>query len=307
MLSSLLRALDTVVRSPGMLWNSDPEEYYRYLGDDVVEGQSTGFADPQKPLWLNLGYWKDARFYPDAAKALATKLAQAAHLQAGDKLLDVGFGFGEQDVYWSKAYELGRIEGINITRSQVERASARVAELGLSDRIVLQEGSAVELPFDADTFDNVTALESAHHFDTRQRFFEEAFRVLRPGGWLGTADGVAAPGQAVTWLQRMALRRWCVPLVNVYDSGEYCRRLAQVGFVDVQSESIRNYVFPGCTKYQRLRQQGVPMAEASVELTPQDIEQCTGLKLFEMTGLSDYVIVSARKPDAQSASEASPG
>jgi microcystin synthetase protein McyJ len=71
-----------------------------FLGDDVVEGESGCFGDPNKPLWLNLGYWKTARRYSEAACALACLLADAARLGPGDHLLDVGFGLAEQDFLW---------------------------------------------------------------------------------------------------------------------------------------------------------------------------------------------------------------
>ena len=189
------------------------------------------------------------------------------------------------------------ITGVNITQMQVERARARVAQRGLSERIDLQVGSATELAFGNASFDKITALECAHHFDTRQRFFEEAFRVLRPGGRLATADGISSAGDpALGLVQKISLKRWCVPLTNVYDSAEYMRRLREIGFVNVRAESIRNYVFPGCIKYQNLRNKGRTLYEATIDLTQQEIDDCFGLDLFKLTGLTDYVLVSAAKP-----------
>jgi SAM-dependent methyltransferase len=49
------------------------------------------------------------------------------------------------------------------------------------------------MPVDADSVDVVIALECAFHFRTRQRFFREARRVLRPGGRLVTADIIPMP------------------------------------------------------------------------------------------------------------------
>jgi microcystin synthetase protein McyJ len=224
-------------------------------------------------------------------------VAEAAQLQAGDRVLDVGFGFAEQDLFWLERYGVMHITGINITQMQVDRARERVEQRGLSARIDLRLGSATELPFDAGSFDKVTALECAHHFDTRERFFAEAFRVLAPGGKLATADGTPSRGDgSLSLVNKIALRRWCVPLANMYDPDEYCRRLEVAGFVDARYRSIRNYVFPGCVKYNALRNRGVSMKDAVVELTAEDVEQCTGLDLWKVTGITDYLIFSARKP-----------
>ena len=297
MFQTLIRGFKLALTTPRFLINPNPERYYEFLGDDVVEGQHEAFADPNKPLWLNLGYWKTARTYPEAARELAEQLGQAAQFNASDVVLDVGFGFAEQDLFWLERFNVRHITGVNITAMQVERARSRIAQRGLQDRIDLRVGSATELAFEAASFDKITALECAHHFDTRQRFFQEAFRVLRPGGRLATADGISSAGDPAPGLvQKISLKRWCVPLTNVYDSAEYARRLHELGFVNVQVESIRKYVFPGCIKYQNLRNKGQTLYEAKIDLTQQEIDDCFGLDLFKLTGLTDYVLVSAQKP-----------
>jgi microcystin synthetase protein McyJ len=297
MFSNFARAIEATLMAPKLFMSASPEQYYEYLGDDVVEGRHERFADPTKPLWLNLGYWKTARTYPEAAAALATCLAEFAALGPEDRLLDVGFGFAEQDLFWLQHYGVKHITGINITAMQVERAKERVQARQLSDRIDLRLGSATKLDFEPGSFDKITALECAHHFDTRQQFFEEAFRVLRPGGRLATADGIGSPGDPpLGFLNRVALKRWCVPLTNVYDRDEYSRRLGAIGFVNVRAQSIRNYVFPGCLKYHALRNSGVSLQNAAIELSEDEIERCVGLDLFKVTGLTDYVLFSADKP-----------
>src|SRR5688572_6050709 len=94
---SLAKGIFLFLSNPKLLVTKDASSYYQFLGDDVVEGENEGFKDSAKPLWLNLGYWESARTYPEAAAALACQLGDAAGLGPGDELLDVGFGFAEQD------------------------------------------------------------------------------------------------------------------------------------------------------------------------------------------------------------------
>lgn len=202
-------------------------------------------------LYLNLGFWRDDVDSVDAAStALVHLLGKAADLKPGDRALDAGFGFGDQDVEWLRAFDPATIVGLNITESQVETARARIAEQGLSERIDLRLGSATDMPVADAAFDAVLALESAFHFDTREDFFAEAFRVLKPGGRLATADILpAAPAddplrrsvQQLTW--SVTAQTWRIPQANAVRPATYAHQLAEAGFTDVRITSIRDRVY----------------------------------------------------------------
>ena len=50
-----------------------------------------------------------------AASSMARKLGETAQLNANDRLLDVGFGFAEQDLFWVQEFSVAHITGVNIT------------------------------------------------------------------------------------------------------------------------------------------------------------------------------------------------
>ncbi|WP_437612225.1 class I SAM-dependent methyltransferase [Sorangium sp. So ce834] len=211
----------------------DPRWYYNNLGENVFTEQSK---------FLNLGYWADpeTRTMDAASTALVDLVAEAAKLSGSDEVLDVGFGFGDQDIHWTTRYSPKRIVGINVTEKQVEEARRRIAELGLDDRIDLRVGSATDMRFAPETFDKVLAVESAFHFDTRDKFFGEAFRVLRPGGRITTADIIPLPGRGSSPLFTL---RSQAPAENHYPRDVYAERLRAAGFVNVEVRSIRKHVY----------------------------------------------------------------
>ena len=218
---------------------------------DIYDLVSTN-AFTARGLYLNLGYWKTARTIDQACEALAALVGNTAAMGGDDEFVDVGFGFADQDMLWMQLFAPRRITGLNVTPSQVRLARARVARLGLADRIELLEGSATAMPLADASCDIVTAVECAFHFDTRERFFAEAFRVLRPGGRLVLADVIRnapEPGgfrrrvQEVTWAA--FARTFAVPPANADRREGYAGKLRAAGFTDLRVDSIRALVFPG--------------------------------------------------------------
>ena len=209
-------------------------------------------AFSERGLYLNLGYWADAQTIDEACEAMVELVGRTAGLSSADEVVDVGFGFAEQDIYWTRRFAPRRIVGINIAPEQVREARARVRKLGLEDRIDLREGSATATGLPDACCDVVTAVECAFHFDTRERFFAEAARLLRPGGRLVLADSIPTGPGPDPWrhpLQALlgdaARAALAVPRANIYPRDVYAAKLAAAGFEAVQVESIRDQVFPG--------------------------------------------------------------
>ena len=216
---------------------------------------STG-SPTEHGLYLNLGYWRDASTIDEASDALATLAAESGQMGARDTVLDCGFGFGDQDILWAQTLQPKRIIGLNITESQVAIARRRIAEAGLQEQVDLRHGSATEMPIAANSVDLVVALESAFHFRTRERFFREAWRVLRPGGRLVTADIVPMPAvsqrsarlkQRISW--GLVASKFAIPDQNACTLPGYRSLLGRCGFEAIAVESIREQVYEPLHRY----------------------------------------------------------
>lgn len=209
-------------------------------------------AFTERGLYLNLGYWAGARTIDEACEAMVELVGRTAGLTSEDEVVDVGFGFAEQDIFWTRRFAPRRIIGVNITPEQVRVARERVRRLGLEERIDLREGSATATGLPDACCDVVTAVECAFHFNTRERFFAEAARLLRPGGRLVLADSIPAGPDPNPWrhpvralLSGVARAALAVPRANIYPREVYATKLAAAGFEAVRVESIRDQVFPG--------------------------------------------------------------
>jgi cyclopropane fatty-acyl-phospholipid synthase-like methyltransferase len=210
-----------------------PERFYTLL--------STHNLLSEQGLSMNLGYWEDPSLQTldEASRALAELLGQEARLGPEDEVLDVGFGFGDELLCWAERLRPRRLVGLDITPQHVEVARERVVRAGLAGQVELRLGSATRMPFPNECFDKVVALESAFHFDTRERFFAEAWRVLRPGGRIATADILPLPGRRFS---RPFQAVWQIPAENLYPRDIYRDRLAAAGFEQVEVRSIRERV-----------------------------------------------------------------
>jgi SAM-dependent methyltransferase len=114
--------------------------------------------------------------------SVVRSLLDAVRVQPGEVILEVGCGSGVVlRELARRTAGANRVLGVDINRFMLREAAALVKREGLADHIVLDEGSATDIPLPADSVDVALSFTVMEEGDA-DRMLNELVRVTRPGG-----------------------------------------------------------------------------------------------------------------------------
>jgi ubiquinone/menaquinone biosynthesis C-methylase UbiE len=139
-----------------------------------------------------------AHFNRDFAEEVVALL----DVQAGERVLEVGFGPGVAIELLAGAASMGKVAGIDPSKEMVEQASARNAAAIGTGAVDLRQGSVESMPFEGDSFDTALAINSMQVWPDTPAGLREICRVLTGGGRLalGFTPNARQPRSGVTRL-----------------------------------------------------------------------------------------------------------
>ena len=242
---------------------------------------------------IHWGYWPeperatgDAADFAAAAERLTREVCDAAEITDDMSLIDVGCGFGGTLASLNERFQRMQLTGLNIDLQQIARARLSVTNRD-DNRIAFVAGDASYLPCANESLDRVLAIEAISHFSDRVRFFNEAHRVLKPGGRLALSDFLP-----VGWMQPAL---WFNVTAEYYGKCDMryslhrYRRLAHdTGFRSVVERNVNANTLPTFAFLKSLR----PLIDAH---NKQPVRETNLLHAMCRLGLLRYSILSFEK------------
>ena len=196
-----------------------------------------------REIWgehVHHGLWRTGREPSDVAvRQLVDHVAKRAQLQAGQTVCDVGAGYGATARHLAQAYE-ARVTALTLSPAQYAYACSREPDAA-NPTYLLRDWLDSDLPDGA--FDTVISIECISHVPDKQRFFDEAARVLRPGGRLVVCAWLADEDPS-PWQVRHVLEPICREgqLPSLASAAEYLNMLAAAGLAFDGLEDLSDQV-----------------------------------------------------------------
>ncbi|QDZ22844.1 gamma-tocopherol methyltransferase [Chloropicon primus] len=157
------------------------------------------FYDESSTLWeqiwgehMHHGYYESTaklsiEEHREAQVLMIDKVLEWAGAGLGKegKVLDVGCGVGGSTRHIVAKYGCGYGCGITLSPYQAKRAGKITAEcddLPEDSVVEFKVEDALNQPFEDESFDLVWSMESGEHMPDKEKFVNELYRVLKPGG-----------------------------------------------------------------------------------------------------------------------------
>jgi ubiquinone/menaquinone biosynthesis C-methylase UbiE len=204
-----------------------------------------------------------------------------ASLKEGDVVLDLGSGAGfDAFLAAQRIGKTGRVIGVDMTPEMVKKAGEN-AQKGDYTNVEFRLGEIEKLPVEESSIDVVISNCVINLSPEKRKVFEEAFRVLKPGGRLMVSDLVLVKELPAAIKESVEAYVGC--LAGAARREDYLRFLKQAGFENVKIMS----------------QTGYPIEAMANDATAKAVMEGAAIKKEDAERLEDAVVsikVSAMKP-----------
>jgi arsenite methyltransferase len=220
------------------------QDEYRQAALQAKRGDSSccGAALKVDPITSNLYEAAEMKELPDAALAASlgcgnpTALAQ---LNPGETILDLGSGGGIDVLLSAKRVgPAGKVYGLDMTDEMLALARENQQKSGITN-VEFLRGEIEDIPLPNNSVDVIISNCVINLSPDKDRVFDEAFRVLKPGGRVAVSD-VVVRGPVPADI-RHSVELWIGCVAGALEESLYQDKLRKAGFEDISLEPTRIY------------------------------------------------------------------
>lgn len=155
-------------------------------------------------------------------------------LSEGETVLDLGSGAGIDCFLAARQVgESGRVIGVDMTPEMIARARRNARDAGITN-VEFRLGEIEHLPVEDASVDAIISNCVVNLVPDKQQVFNEAFRVLRPGGRLSVSD-IVLLGELPVQI-RESVEAYVSCLAGAIMKDDYLAKLSKAGFSSVTIE-----------------------------------------------------------------------
>ncbi|HWZ60759.1 MAG TPA: cyclopropane-fatty-acyl-phospholipid synthase family protein [Gemmatimonadaceae bacterium] len=186
----------------------------------------------------------------EAQRAKLDHICRKLRLQPGERLLDIGCGWGALVRHAARCYGVSAT-GVTLSARQAAWARERIAAEGLGEVCAVEVMDYRDVP--AREFDKIVSVGMVEHVGRSRlgTYFRQAYALLAPGG-LFLNHGIialtaAAPRRLAGWVRRTVWRegafldRYVFPDGEILPLDDMVRQAERAGFETRDVESLREH------------------------------------------------------------------
>ncbi len=212
-----------------------------------------------------------------------------ANLQPGEVVVDFGCGGGIDVILAArKVGERGRVFGVDFTAQMIERAREAVVQAGLQDRAIEFRQASLEKTTLANACADVLISNCVINLHPdKNAVYQEAFRVLKPGGRLAVSD-ILLTEPIEAGLRQRFQSGWFGCMGGAIPEDDYWRTLKNAGFAQIQI--VARHPLAG---QELVEMSGCPGEEFTPPAPSKDLDQVQGkVESVKFTAIKPALVAS---------------
>ncbi|MFI3315576.1 MAG: bifunctional demethylmenaquinone methyltransferase/2-methoxy-6-polyprenyl-1,4-benzoquinol methylase UbiE [Rikenellaceae bacterium] len=131
------------------------------------------------------------------------KVVKLVQKQNPSEILDIAAGTGDLSIALAKGIKTASVIGADISENMLDIARQKCLKLALSDRIMFENGNALDLKYSDKSFDAVTVAFGVRNFENLELGLSEMLRVTRDGGKVVIIELSMPESGVVRWFYKL--------------------------------------------------------------------------------------------------------